>query len=228
MSRPQHLFGLAATALAASIVAPTVSAQPINIDFGATAAVPSPAYAGAALQPGLWNALAGSTIAPQPLLDTTGAITSATLQVEVARPEYSANHPGTTGDDQALYDDCLDLGPLLDKTTLFIDGLTPGFYGIYIYAWSGDSELFRTGVTVIGAHPEASIGGAWPGLHQPGITFAYTTFLASGGPGPDATVLLRTLAGYGSVNGIQLVPIPAPGVASLLLLAAASRARRRA
>src|SRR5881296_3563425 len=113
--------------------APAVSAQSINVDFGA-GSPPTDSY-GAAGVAGRWNVI--GVLAPYaraPLVDVSGAPIAAQIYMYGATQLLEADNPATTGDDGALMDDML-IG-LNDPTDecLWIEKLVEDDYEVLIYA----------------------------------------------------------------------------------------------
>lgn len=185
--------------IAALAWAPAASAQSLNVDFGTAFGPPSDEYGAAADQPGVWNSLGGNDDAPQPLLDTRGDPSGVTVTPQLPSGPAFFDNPGTSGDDQSLMDDYLDLHS--HPQTFTLSGLRAGAYTVYTYAWAPDDAAYYTFVDVNdkGGVP---IGGEWPGHHQEGVTFARHTVQV--GAGEDLVVYTFALL-HGSLNGIQVV-----------------------
>jgi len=176
--------------------------QSINIDYGTIFGTPSNAYGAAAGQAGTWNALFAGP-GGLPLVDIDGNGIDATItDVSGGNLDFSFNNAATTGDDQALFDDLIDLGGVVGQVDTFeVEGLAPGSYDVYVYAWAPDSAGFITSVNVNGAGAE-NVGGAWPGGYVEGTNYALQSVDA---PDGTLTIALTTVAGFGSLNGLQIV-----------------------
>lgn len=211
-------------ALAVGMLPLAASAQTFNIDFGDDFGVPSNAFGGAGAQPGNWNNVNFGGIA-FPLTATGGGPTTATVMVTPAGiGTFSFNNAGTTGDNQALLDDLFDVGGLGSTASVAFSGLSAANYTIFTYAWAPDDGGFRTGVAVPGSpQGTAAVGGNWPGALQEGVTHARHTLTV--GAGGTATINVSTQSGFGSLNGVQLVPEPA--TMGLLAVGALVALRRR-
>lgn len=202
-----------------------VRAERINLDYGDLLSPPSAAYGGAAHQPGYWNMSAGGHTNPDLLLDLAGALTDVTIEMSTVNLCYARDNAFTFGDDQNLLDDGVDLGGLAAPDLFTIRGLDAGAYDIYIYAWGPESPLFRTGVSVQGGL-QSTVGGEWTGVHQPLVTYVMepVTLLA----GQDLIIETRTLAGFGTLNGIQIVPEPrAAALGAVFAVLVLNRCRSR-
>lgn len=111
-----------------------------------------------------------------------------------------------------------------------IQHLLPGAYDIYVYSWRGSNDQGTPGIVVSapGGPYGLSIasGQPWPGQQVLGVTYgvvridlgANGTFGISGFAGGEGTA---------PINGIQIVPVPAPGAAILGPLAGLAFTRRR-
>jgi hypothetical protein len=187
-----------------------------NIDYGTTAGTPSNTYGAASGQTGFWNnpnPALGTT--PVPLSDLSGTTTSVTIQNSPTAGIFSFDNPDTVGDDGALYDDFIDVGVVGESIAITISGLGAGLYDVYTYAWASDDATFVSGVSVNGL-PEQTVGGAWPGTSTLGVTYALHSLELN--TGEDLVIVVTTVTGFGSVNGIQIVPVPEPASLGLLSL----------
>jgi hypothetical protein len=157
---------------------------------------------GAAGAAGAWNAVPAQT-SGQPLVDLAGASVAATLTCAGGFINFDYENFATTGGDDALLDDCQDLGGPTSVVTWTFAGLQSGDYDVLTYAWAPDNPTFLTNVAVAGSSDIAQdVGGAWSGSHQLGVTFArHHVSVATG----TLTITLTTTSGFGSLNGIQLV-----------------------
>jgi len=151
----------------------------------------------------MWNAITATAPGAQALFDVTGAGVGAAIARTAGAPaEFTYDNPSTSGDDERLLDDAQDIGFQSATTTWTVSGLEAGIYTTYTYAWAPDNIAYVT--TVNGT----SVGGAWPGHLQVGITHAVHTFaVAAGG---TIVLVLQATAGYGSFNGLQIVKTETP------------------
>ena len=198
--------------------APPAAAQAVNVDIGDFFAfgLPSSSYGAAAAQPGAWNsATSASTPAyATSLVDLAGnptPITTSVVSYGNGAGDFAFNNAGTTGDDQALMDDLQDIGAGTSITFWTFDGLADGPYDLYTYAWAPDDATFVTTVTISGRGNTVSTGGAWPGMHVEGVTYARHCVQVTGG---QLVVEVQAAGqGFATLNGFQLVPRtePCPG-----------------
>ena len=180
-----------------------VRAQAINVDFGMDAGVPPDAYAGAALQAGHWNVIVGNETGPFALADVSGAPTSVTILLSLPFGQVSWSGPFTLDAVNAsLLNDALGLHS--SPCDLEIDGLAPGRYALYTYAWNGASPAIKTLVSVEGKDGQ-EIGGQWFGAPREG--FQYALHRVHVGNDGALHVLLRGVPQSGVLNGLQLVPM---------------------
>ena len=211
----------AIAALMAAFVVPAANAEQFNIDFGTQFGIPSDVFGAASGQTGFWNSL-GDAPNMVPLMDLGGKVTDVMFTDNTGNFTFSFDNPGTTGDDEALMDDILDLGGLGSTDMFTISGLSAGTYTIYSYNWAPDSDGFVTGVSVNGS-PQQTVGGGWAGGYADGVTHA--VFKLTIGEGEDIVINTETLDGFGSFNGLQIVP--APGALAMFGLTGLMCRRRR-
>lgn len=191
---------------------PSARSQSFNIDYGSTFGTPSSTYGAAANQPGFWNAV-DSNGPPFPVLrDVDGVPTRVRINQQLPFGPAAFDDIDTTGDDQALMDDYLDLHSV--PHTFVITGLQPGWYSIYTYAWAPDSVFFGTVVEVEKLGPQ-TIGGAWPGKHQQGVTFAKHDVVVTKGKRLKLFTFGLT---KGTLNGFQFVRHSTPPANGALFL----------
>ena len=159
---------LALIALCTSASTGIARPQSFNVDIGDASAmgVPSSNYGAAAGQAGEWNGVPVLQ-AVTSLSDLNGDPTNVVFR-NGSNFAVTWNHAGTVGDDEALLDDLGDPG----SSGLYrFDGLLPGGYELWTYAWAPDSAAGLSSVIVTGAtEPAATVGGAWSGALAEGIT----------------------------------------------------------
>ncbi|MCY3001640.1 MAG: hypothetical protein NTV21_07540 [Planctomycetota bacterium] len=181
-----------------------------KVDYGNAGQVPSPNFAPAGGYPGHWNAMDNST---GPLTLPTSAVAPANCTIfgasatytrsGTAFPTFTFDNPNTTGDNQLLLDDALDLGGVGNQSTVTISGLPIGNYYVWVYAWAPDDPIgSRTWVVVNGGLAETKlVGGAdWPGVYN-GITTHFDTVAVTNG---SLTFGAITASGFGSINGFEI------------------------
>ena len=183
--------------------------QSINIDCGAnsTFPIPSDTYGAAAAQAGSWNAISSSASGAA-LVAIDGAPTGVTASVAGAFGNFEFNNASTSGDDQNLLDDIIDVGSAGSVVTLTLAGLADGDYSIYTYAWTPDNPTgFSTNISIAGATGGTqTISGPFSGTHVQGDTYALHTLSISGGG--SVIITAATNSGFGSINGVQIVSAP--------------------
>ncbi len=104
-------------------------------------------------------------------------------------------------------DDALDLGSPGNGAVFTITGLAAGDYTVYTYAWAPDDASFRTEVSVTPANEGPQlVGGTWPGSIQNAQGILYARHTLTLAPGGGILVGTSTVTGFGSLNGLQIVP----------------------
>jgi hypothetical protein len=179
-------------------------AQSVNIDFGNTATAPSAAY-GAAGVAGVWNSLSPlPQVTLFPLVGLDGAPIAAQLRNIGGTSIINVNDPATSGDDQALIDDMLiSLNNPTDACIFFI-GLRNGAYEVTTYAITPGTPGLLSRVTVDFADQGATmVGGAWAGVHAPGLSYARHTVQVTNGRIGGHSGLPSGFIQSG-INGMQL------------------------
>jgi hypothetical protein len=203
------------------IAVPTVThAQSFNVDFGVGPS-PSAAYGAAAGQAGVWNVAVGGVV---PLLDLVGGSTSVSLLYPDAGWESVFDYGGTTGDDEFLLDDFFTWPPT-GPLPFVVRGLAPGAYEFFSYSFAPNGA--NSWVDVPGS-PEGFqlLGGAWPGSHQLGLTYALHTLTLV--EPADVTINVGVWNGaWGGFNGLQIVRVPEPSALVLLVGGALGLVSRR-
>lgn len=182
-----------------------VQAQSFNIDFGNAFSAPPSSY-GAAGPAGTWNTVG---VLPsgyhQPLVGLNGAPTAATIYMIGGTGMLIADDPGTSGGDQALMDDMLTGMNNPVDVCIWVDGLAEGDYEVLTYAKTPNDPVETHRVRVdYGVPGPLYIGGAWPGAHQEGVTFAHHSVYVFDGEialhSGEWGALIRS-----GMNGIQIV-----------------------
>jgi hypothetical protein len=174
------------------------AAQNFNIDFGTLTPVPSSTFGAAAAQPGTWNAW-NPALGPLALVDIQGAATGVQITRTSANGyDFTFNHTGTSGDDEALLDDGEDPSPL---GVYQVTGLAAGTYTVTTYAWAPDSASYITAVSVNGG-PPTNVGGTYTGTYQLGVTHAVDTVTIPAGG--ILEVRCSTVVSFTTVDGLQI------------------------
>jgi hypothetical protein len=140
---------------------------------------------------------------PIALADVTGVVGRVTVLDAGGNAPFGFPNGATMGDDGALMDDVLDLGPA-SEDVFVISGLTPGVYEVYSYAWAPDSPSYLTGVSV-NEQAADTIGGDWPGQQTQGVTYALHTVKI--GEGESIEIATTTVVGFATLNGFQIKPV---------------------
>ena len=208
-------------------------AQEFNLDFHTAAATPPSTYA-AAGKAGIWNAIAAlvpnGPLAP---VDLNGAATPMRVSIAAGAAGWNGlggwnwNNPSTTGGDQALMDDILDVGggyptgPVSELVVSFT-GMQAGDYEVFTYSFAPDNYLpgnggsaWTTRIDVPGSPSGLQVVGSldWPAA---GHTHLQTYALHAVTVGASGAFSIRLGAGapdlgFGSLNGIQIVrSVPQP------------------
>jgi len=183
----------------------SASAQSLNVNFGPAGTAPSPTYAAAGL-PGVWNNIEGTEGHPYWLVGLDGNPTNVELNQIGAWGLLSAFDPSVSGDDAALLDHALvTYAPPGDEVCLIIDGLEPGRYEVIIYAWMPNAPTVLSRVRQDLSMTTYDVGGAWPGGHVEGITYARHVLDLTGYLGSHSGVPKNGLPENGAaLNGFQL------------------------
>ena len=187
-----------------------VFAQNFNIDIGSNVTFPLPtnALGAAAAQPGTWDAVPGAPGTTAALADIAGTVTGVSL-VGVGGGALEFNNALTMGDDKNLMDDGNDPGQTPGTWTF--NGLAPGNYVVYTYAWAPDSAAYISKVAVATSpDPQQTVGGAWPSGYVLGVTHSlHHVSVASGG---SIVVTITVGIGFATLDGFQLVYLGAGAV----------------
>jgi hypothetical protein len=213
IAMPRLLFTVALPILLVSS-ASSLSAQSINIDFGG-GSIPADSYAAAGAA-GRWNLV--GVLPPYtraPLVDVAGSPIAARVYMYGGTELLLADNPATSGDDGALMDDMLiGRNDPVDEC-LWIENLVDDDYEVLIYAMTPDDPTRMCRVRVDDGTPgPVSVGGAWPGAHQRGVSYERFVVHTTGG-------LIAFHSGlYGGyfqsgMNGVQIRPVSTTSVGSV-------------
>jgi hypothetical protein len=210
----------AATILLTFAVVSAGRAQSININIGPPEMLPPSTY-GAAGQPGVWNSVNTAQGAyTYNLLDINGAPTSARFNQIGGSELLSDDDPATTGDDDALMDDCLITYTPTLETCTWVKDLQPGTYELLFYAWmpNGPEVMSYVSSDQEPGFPHKVIGGAWPGQHRQGVTYSRHICYVAAGSTPQIAAHSGIVPGANAADGaaanglqIRLLPPKAPG-----------------
>jgi hypothetical protein len=181
--------------------------QSINIDFGGTESLPPATYAAAGL-PGVWNPV--GVLPPgerQSLIDRAGQPISARIYMIGGTNMLVADDPSTTGDHEALLDDMLIGFNNPVDVCIWVEYLENGEYEVITYAMTPSNANLQSRVRVDFGDPgPVMVGGAWPGVHQEGITFARHTVQVVDGVIALHSGLWAAQVQSG-INGFQIQPV---------------------
>lgn len=160
-----------------------------------------------------------------------------TLTVSVGEALFSSNDPSTSGDDEALLDDELDVIPssVGGSATVTLSGLPAGEFTVYTYARDAEApsnETVSVDVNGAGAATVSPSSDTFTGYIE-GENYALHTITLSAGEILTITVTIESdePGDYGMINGIQITPEPSTALllgSGLVSLGLSSRRRRRA
>jgi hypothetical protein len=197
-------------------IANTGYAQTFNIDFGDDAGTPSSTYAAAGVA-GDWNNINDVSV-PAVLFDVVGNLTAATMAVSPGDAFLDAtSDQTTTGDDGALLRDFVRTGTG-DTLTINFANLLRGEYRVITYTVGPQSSPSMSWVwtnDMLGDNVVDVFGTTSGGLEMEMTHAEHIVTVDSTG------ALSITIKGEGTafVNGIQLIPVPLPGMAAMAGLA---------
>lgn len=122
-----------------------------------------------------------------------------------------------------------------DSNIIRMTDVQPGWYNVFVYAWGGNlgwNHSLRVGTFngdgMSGEFSTVTYTTQWPGQQVYGVTYVALSIQVL----PEFGLLGVSLSsppvqGFNAVNGIQIVPIPAPGALATLAIAPLLRRRRR-
>jgi len=226
--RAPSFCAVAAASAIAGIAAP-VSGQAFSIDFGFQRSVPGPDFTGASQdQGGVWliPSTNGNIINFERIFDITGDRSDVTLTSSRALTSFGTDLIVGDEDLVALVADGIILGGpsrLSSSTTLTWSNMRNGLYEVYTYTtpfsdFEGSIDVTVNGETKTG-------GGGFPDVFfEEGISHTKHVVEVT-----DRTMVMgyQTVDGFGTINGLQIVPIPAPAPLAAIALGAAAMTRRR-
>ncbi|MBL8964828.1 MAG: hypothetical protein JNK70_12240 [Phycisphaerae bacterium] len=202
-------------------------AQTFNVDSGGGMSTPPTTdYGAAADQPGVWNSV---VFEQNNLLNTAGQATT----VRYATSSNSVILLGIDGaapNDKLLMDSAMPVDPS-DAAAVF-SNLQPGLYDLYIYCWAGNLlgpkdvtiRAFTGAGQVVGG---VRYGEQWPGQQVLGETYDKLRVEVTPGDGQYIDIAIQAPGDFNVINGVQLVPVPAPGALALAPAALLAGRRRR-
>lgn len=117
----------------------------------------------------------------------------------------------------------------LGRTSFGVSGFTPGWYEVYVYCWGGPGYrnsdiIFLTNDSAASYATNLSL--PWPGEQVKGRTHVKSRLFMGDGA-VSIYYDLPFTGGFAPISGIQVVPVPGPGSAPVLLAAGLLAARRR-
>lgn len=186
----------------AALAAPA-SAQSVNVNFG-DGPTPSPTYAAAGAA-GTWNTVSGIAGKTFSLVTTDGAPSDITVSQSPTTTLLATSDGSVSGDDAALLNSGLVTHGA--ETCLTFNGFRPGRYEVLIYAWLPNQPTVKSRTRQDQAPATVDVGGAWPGAHAEGVTYArYVVDVGSDGRLPAHSGLVPG-APAAALNGIQIRPL---------------------
>ena len=201
---------MARTIVIAAIVAlaAVADAQSINVNFAPAGNTPSPGYAAAGAA-GTWNTVTGIAGTTFELVATDGSPSGVTLSQSPTTTLLATRDPSVTGDDATLLDNGLVTTGA--ETCLTFQGFHPGSYEVLIYAWLPGQPGVKSRTRQDEAPATKDVGGAWPGMHAEGTTYArYVVTVGADGVLPAHSGLVPG-APDAALNGVQIRPLSATG-----------------
>ncbi len=212
--------------------------QSLNVDLGPQGgSAPSSDYGAAAWQAGFWNHVAGQFTVP--LRDLNDQATSV-VAVSYTAGQSTTAIQNASADDNALMSDYVSGSQSSGVVSLF--GLSAGTYKIFLYAWDGlpGHDPANNHIELRGIFGNAqtqqqflvsiTFDQTWPGSHVHGVTFATASFMLSQGDFLQIDLIPQGSGEdpyLGILQGFQLVMVPAPTSAAVLIGCAVAAARRR-
>ena len=188
--------------------AAVADAQSINVNFAPPGNTPSPGYAAAGAA-GTWNTVTGIAGMTFDLVDTAGSPSGVTLSQSPTTTLLATRDPSVSGDDATLLDNGLVTSGA--ETCLSFQGFHPGSYEVLIYAWLPGQPGVKSRTRQDEAPSTQDVGGAWPGMHAEGITYArYVVTVGADGVLPAHSGLVPG-APDAALNGVQIRPLSATG-----------------
>jgi len=213
--------------LCLSLWSTPASGEALNIDLGGGFSTPpASTYGAAAYQPGFWNPV---NLVKNDLVDINGNSTPVRYASE-ANGGFLLDIQGATPDDKLLMDSALSVQSTRSAATF--SNLQPGLYDLYIYCWAGNLlgpkdvtiRAFTGAGQVVGG---VRYGEQWPGQQVLGETYDKLRVEVTPGDGQYIDIAIQAFGDFNVINGVQLVPIPAPATLTLAPAALLACRRRR-
>jgi hypothetical protein len=210
----QHKAILTLGAIGASAI--TAHAQSFNVDFGTQTTAPDATYAGVGLA-GVWNTFEDMpNFQRLPLVGLDGSPIAADIMNIGFDVVEGVDIPGTTGNDEALLDDCyVSFNDPIDGC-LFMRFVEPGEYRVIMYGIDPASVSLLSRLRIDqNVEPPVMVGGEWSGTHEVGVT--YMSQIAT--VGTDGRLDIHSGLPSGNIrsvcNGIQVIQLPPACLADL-------------
>lgn len=202
-------------------VAASASAEGFNIDFSAPnyPSVPSSTFGAAAGQPGFWNKL--DSIFSGNLSGLDGSATPAFI---LGSATGTSAWPFNGGSADALT--LMTSAIMVNATSaLHFNDVAEGFYTVYLYSSGGSlptSVRIQAGTSVFNQTINSQV--PWEGAFVPGTNYVSQNLFV----GADGSFTITFPSSVSTpLSGLQLVPIPTPGIATVGLGAALLAGTRR-
>ncbi|MFG0314135.1 MAG: GC-type dockerin domain-anchored protein [Phycisphaerales bacterium] len=197
-----------------AFVAGIAAGQSFNVEFGRAGTAPGAGYGGVGMA-GVWNSFESmASFERLALVGLDGQPIAADIMNIGFDVIESADIAGTSGDDEALLDDCFTSFNDPVDGCLFMRFLEPGEYRVIMYGIAPDdvSLLSRLRIDQNTEEP-VLVGGVWAGAHEEGVT--YMSQIAT--VGSDGRLDIHSGLPGGNIrsvcNGIQVVRL-APACAA--------------
>jgi MYXO-CTERM domain-containing protein len=195
------------TLLTIGVLAAPAGAQSININIGTTGA-PSSSYAAAGAA-GTWNNVTGVAGPTFDFVALDGSPSGVTATQTPTTTLLTGTDPSVSGDDAKLLNSGLVTTSSSAETCLNFLGFAPDTYEVLIYAWVPNQPTVKSRTRQDEAPTTIDVGGAWPGSHAEGVTFArYVVTVDSSGALPAHSGLAPGQPSA-ALNGIQIRPTTA-------------------
>lgn len=187
------------------------AAQAFNIDTG-TGTVPSSSFGAVPGQVGIWNQPSSFTISALTAAD--GSATGATINASISGGA-SFSIGGANPDENAMMSSAWLMGGV--NNSIGISHLEPGVYDIYVYCFGGNgSTPIKVLNSLSSTTQTVENPSVWPGAQLEGVTYMKARIQTNAVTTGFAILYLQA-NGNRPLNGIQIVPVPAPAGASLLV-----------